>query len=67
MPIPQFFNPSQFDAEKIIAALKAGGLKGVILVTKHHDGFALWPTKTTTYNISQSPLSKRERRFGEGN
>lgn len=53
---PSIFNPSQFDAEKIIAALKAGGLKGVILVTKHHDGFALWPTKTTTYNISQSPF-----------
>jgi alpha-L-fucosidase len=53
---PSIFNPSQFDAEKIIVALKAGGLKGVILVTKHHDGFALWPTKTTAYNISQSPF-----------
>ena len=53
---PNIFNPSMFDAEKIISALKAGGLKGVILVSKHHDGFALWPTKTTNYNISQSPF-----------
>ncbi|MEY2596086.1 MAG: hypothetical protein RI965_1358 [Bacteroidota bacterium] len=53
---PKIFNPSMFDAEKIISALKAGGLKGVILVSKHHDGFALWPTKTTSYNISQSPF-----------
>ena len=53
---PKIFNPSLFDAEKIISALKDGGLKGVIFVSKHHDGFALWPTKTTSYNISQSPF-----------
>lgn len=53
---PAIFNPTMFDAEKIISTLKDGGLKGVILVSKHHDGFALWPTKTTSYNISQSPF-----------
>ena len=53
---PQLFNPTAFDAEQIIRAAKAGGLKGIILVAKHHDGFALWPTKTTDYNISKSPF-----------
>ncbi|AZA80464.1 alpha-L-fucosidase [Chryseobacterium lactis] len=53
---PKIFNPSQFDAEQIIKAAKAGGLKGIILVAKHHDGFALWPTHTTSYNISKSPF-----------
>lgn len=53
---PKTFNPSDFNAEQIIKAAKAGGLKGIILVAKHHDGFALWPTKTTKYNISQSPF-----------
>ncbi|MFZ9262959.1 MAG: alpha-L-fucosidase [Chitinophagaceae bacterium] len=53
---PKIFNPTQFDAEKIVTALKAGGLKGVILVAKHHDGFALWPTQTTNYNITASPF-----------
>ena len=53
---PTIFNPQQFDADKIVAALKAGGLKGLVLVAKHHDGFALWPTKTAPYNISQSPF-----------
>ena len=53
---PQTFNPTNFDAEQIVKAAKAGGLKGIILVAKHHDGFALWPTKTTNYNISKSPF-----------
>ena len=53
---PKIFNPVAFDADKIVAAFKAGGLKGMVLVAKHHDGFALWPTKTTSYNINQSPF-----------
>ncbi len=53
---PTIFNPTNFDAEQIVKAAKAGGLRGIILVAKHHDGFALWPTKTTDYNISKSPF-----------
>ncbi len=53
---PKTFNPQSFDAEQIVKAAKAGGIKGIILVAKHHDGFALWPTKTTEYNISKSPF-----------
>jgi len=53
---PKTFNPTDFNADQIIKAAKAGGLKGLILVAKHHDGFALWPTKTTAYNITKSPF-----------
>lgn len=53
---PKIFNPIKFDANQIVNAAKSGGFKGVILVAKHHDGFCLWPTKTTSYNISKSPF-----------
>lgn len=52
---PSIFNPTNFSAEQIVAAAKSGGFKGIVYVAKHHDGFALWPTKTSAYNISESP------------
>ncbi len=52
---PAIFNPTNFDAMQIVGAAKAGGFKGIVVVAKHHDGFCLWPTKTTEHNISKSP------------
>lgn len=52
---PKIFNPSNFDANQIAKAASSAGFKGLISVAKHHDGFCLWPTKTTTYSISSSP------------
>lgn len=52
---PAIFNPTNFDAMQIVGAAKAGGFKGIVVVAKHHDGFCLWPTKTTKHNISKSP------------
>ena len=57
---PAIFNPSGFDADAILETLKAAGSAGVILTCKHHDGFCLWPTKTTGHSIRNSPYKKGE-------
>ena len=53
---PSLFNPTAFDANQIAAAAKAGGMRGLILVAKHHDGLCLWPTKSTPHNITATPF-----------
>jgi len=52
---PAIFNPASLDCEQWASTLAAAGMKGVILTAKHHDGFCLWPTAYTDYNISATP------------
>ena len=53
---PAMLNPANFDADQIVQSCKAGGIGGLVIVAKHHDGFCLWPTKTTEHNITKSPF-----------
>ncbi len=59
---PNIFNPTHFDPDQMVEAMKASGMKGVILVCKHHDGFCLWPTQTTRHSVQSSRW-----RGGKGN
>lgn len=52
---PALFHPSGLDAEQWVRELKSTGFKMVLLTAKHHDGFCLWPTKTTTHSVASSP------------
>lgn len=52
---PQIFNPTQLDANQWASALKDAGFKAIILTTKHHDGFTLWPSKYTEHSVKNSP------------
>lgn len=51
----QMFNPTDQNTDQWCAAIRDAGMKGVILTCKHHDGFCLWPTKTTEHSIKNSP------------
>lgn len=49
------FNPTAFDAEQIVRAAKEGGLRGLVITCKHHDGFCLWPSQYTEHSVKNSP------------
>lgn len=51
---PSLFNPTELDCEQWVRALKEGGFKMAIITAKHHDGFCLWPTKTTKHSVASS-------------
>ncbi|MEI8376472.1 MAG: alpha-L-fucosidase [Planctomycetota bacterium] len=52
------FNPVKFNADEWAKIAKDAGMKYLVLVTKHHDGFCLWDTKATDYNIMNSPFKR---------
>lgn len=54
------FNPTLFDADKIVALAKEAGMRSIVLTTKHHDGFCLFKTATTSYNAYDSTPCKRD-------
>lgn len=55
---PQF-NPVKFDARAWVRKAKDAGMKYIVITTKHHDGFALWPSKLTSWRVgAASPFTR---------
>ena len=54
------FYPSKFDADKWVAAIKASGAKYICLTSRHHDGFSMFDTKYSDFNIVKATPFKRD-------
>lgn len=52
---PRSFNPVNFDADEWVRVHKLLGSEMIVFVAKHHDGYALWPSKLNDYSIRSSP------------
>ena len=52
---PTIFNPSDLDTDQWCRAMKAAGMRLVVMVVKHHDGYCLWQTRYTKHGVMSSP------------
>lgn len=52
---PARFDPTGLDVREWARVAREAGFKAMILTAKHHDGFCLWPTCTTTHSLASSP------------
>ena len=59
-PLAGQFNPVKFDAEQWVQIAKNAGMKYIVITSKHHDGFCLWDTKYTDYDVMDATPFKRD-------
>lgn len=52
------FNPYQFDSDRLASLAADAGMKYLVITTKHHDGFCLWNTKQTDFNVMRTPYGR---------
>ena len=57
--LPKFFNPTKYDAEKWVLMAKNAGMKYITITSRHHDGFSMFDSKASDYNIvKKTPYGK---------
>ncbi|MDO7171618.1 alpha-L-fucosidase [Mariniflexile sp. AS56] len=54
------FNPTKFDANEFVALAKEAGMKYMVITAKHHDGFSMFDSKATDYNVVDATPFKRD-------
>jgi alpha-L-fucosidase len=52
------FNPVRYNAEEWVKIARESGMKYIVFTSKHHDGFCMWDTKYTDYNIMNAPFKR---------
>ncbi|MDO5971768.1 alpha-L-fucosidase [Flavivirga aquimarina] len=57
---PAMFNPVKFNADEWVSMAKDAGMKYIVITSKHHDGFSLWDSKVSDYDIMDSSPFKRD-------
>ncbi|MCC5929849.1 MAG: alpha-L-fucosidase [Cyclobacteriaceae bacterium] len=55
---PVRFNPTKLDTDQWCRTAVEAGMKYIVFITKHHDGFCLWPSKYTDYSVKSTPFKK---------
>lgn len=64
MPVSEYekyadrFNPTNFNALAWVKTAKAAGVKYIVITSKHHDGFAMYPTKLTDWGMGRTPFKR---------
>src|SRR6202158_5173038 len=58
--LPAFFDPEKFDAQTWVALAKAAGMKYITITSRHHDGFAMFDSKVSDWNIVQRTPYKKD-------
>ncbi len=54
------FNPKDFDADFIAKTAKAAGMKYIVITSKHHEGFCLWDSEFTNFDVASTPFAGRD-------
>lgn len=57
-PLQQQFNPVNFDANKWVSIAKNAGMKYIVITSKHHEGFGMWPSKQGSWNIGHTQFHR---------
>ena len=55
------FNPASFNATQIVNLAKVAGQRYIVQTAKHHEGYAMWPTKANTWNLRDHSSFSKER------
>lgn len=56
--LPKTFYPDQWNADRVARLAKTAGVQYAVFTTKHHNGFCMWDTKTTDFNIMKTPYGR---------